>query len=67
MPIDSKKPSGVFFDEQTQDSLEEAIKIFESNLHIFKPESCRENAERFSIERFNKELINFVNEKVNNA
>ena len=67
MPIDSDKPSGVFFNEQTQESLAEAINIFEDNIHIFKPELCRENAERFSIERFNKELINFVNEKVNNA
>jgi glycosyltransferase involved in cell wall biosynthesis len=67
MGMDSEKPSGVFFKDQSKESLAKAVNIFEKNIHIFKPENCRENAERFSIKRFNEELKNFVMRKINNV
>ena len=67
MGMDSEKPSGVFFKDQSKESLAKAVNIFEKNIHIFKPESCRENAERFSIKRFNEELKNFVKRKIDNV
>ena len=40
-------PTGAFFDNQTPEALEKAIKLFESHDTEFKPEPCRRNAERF--------------------
>lgn len=68
--IGSEKPTGIFFQEQTVESLCKAVNLFESRKEVFKAEYCRENAEKFSNERFCKELQWFVkgivNEKYNN-
>ncbi len=48
--------TGVFCDEQTVESLNDAIDRFESNAGLFRPEACRANAERFSNERFRSEI-----------
>lgn len=55
--IDGK--TGVFFDEQTVGSLTEAIKKFEKldSAGKFDPADIRKHAERFSKERFKKEMI----------
>lgn len=45
---DNKPPTGLFFHEQTAQSLSEAILRFEKNEHLFKPGTARANAERFS-------------------
>ncbi len=44
--------TGVFFKEQTTDSLVKAIREFEALGGGFSPERCRLNAERFSVARF---------------
>lgn len=50
--------TGLFFSEQTTDSLIEAVRRFgEMN---FNKVRCRENAERFNKDRFNREIINFT-------
>ncbi|MEO0087422.1 MAG: glycosyltransferase [candidate division WOR-3 bacterium] len=54
--------TGIFFYPQTKEALIKAIKDFE-NLS-FSPERCRENALRFSRERFYKEIKDFINESV---
>ena len=46
------QPTGVFFKEQTGDSLKAAIEKFEDNSSNIFPESCRKNAEQFSIDVF---------------
>jgi glycosyltransferase involved in cell wall biosynthesis len=46
------QPTGLFFDQQTAESLREAILRFETIEHGFDPQVLRDNAERFSNERF---------------
>lgn len=55
--------TGVHFMEQTIDALLEAIDKFEKNIKNFDPNKIRENALRFSKERFEREIKEFVEEK----
>jgi glycosyltransferase involved in cell wall biosynthesis len=48
--------TGVFFDNQTPEALEAAVKLFEEHKDDFKSELCRRNAERFVQERFQREF-----------
>ena len=54
--------TGLFFDEPTVENLSEAIKKFEKMK--FGPEDCITQAKKFSKERFKREMLQFVNEKV---
>lgn len=53
-------PTGVFFDEQTVESLQAAVARFEAGAHKFKPENCRANAERFSKSAFRSGFLSAV-------
>jgi len=53
--------TGVFFKEQTAQSLKEAILYFETLK--FNPKEIREHALQFSKERFESEIKAFVDEK----
>lgn len=53
-------PTGVLFDEQTPQAVVEAVKLFECEQAMIAPSACRENALRFSPERFRKEFSEFV-------
>ncbi len=55
--------SGVHFMEQTVEALLEAVEKFENNIDSFELKKIRENALRFSKERFEKEIKEFVEEK----
>lgn len=55
--------TGVFFREQTPDSLLEALEWFERHREKIDPQSCRVQAERFSRPRFEQEFQQFVREK----
>jgi glycosyltransferase involved in cell wall biosynthesis len=55
--------TGIFFYEQTIDSLIEAVRKFEKDSDIFDPQTLRRNAERFNKERFRLELKRFVEER----
>lgn len=61
---DKENPTGIFFKEQTADSIVNAVKIFEKNITLFKPENCRKNAERFSEARFRNEFKQFMENKI---
>lgn len=50
--LDAENPTGVFFAEQTVQAIIEAVTTFENNAHRFNANTCRDNAERFSIEQF---------------
>ena len=50
--------TGIFFNEQTEDSLINAINQFEKT--TFNPLVVRQNAFQFSLERFEKEMQSFV-------
>jgi glycosyltransferase involved in cell wall biosynthesis len=56
--IDGK--TGIFFKEQSVESLKEAVQKFEGLGPVWDPRSIRENAERFSKERFQREFQEFV-------
>jgi len=53
-------PTGVFFYEQTAEALRNAVILFERNLNVFNGKLIRENALRFSTERFKLEFKDFV-------
>jgi glycosyltransferase involved in cell wall biosynthesis len=59
MKVDKQK-TGIFFREQTVESLIEAIDWFERHDTEIGPAVCRQNAERFSRDRFKKEFKEFV-------
>ncbi len=52
--------TGILFDQQSIESLSNAIHEFEANFGRISAENCRENAQKFSNERFKNELINLV-------
>lgn len=52
--------TGVFFDEQTTDALQDAVNRFEQSAASMEPGRIRENAERFSIEAFRETFHRFV-------
>jgi len=53
--------TGVFFDEQTADSLITAIKNFHKDK--FNPRLIRQHAEKYSVERFKNEIKKFIEEE----
>lgn len=55
--LDSDAPTGVLFDEQTVDAVLEGVRTFERHQGEFDPEKARENARRFSTERFRREYV----------
>lgn len=56
--------TGLFFNNQTTDAIIEAVNRFEKmGNQPFSPYDCREWAEKFSEERFKKEIYEFVMEK----
>ena len=59
-----KGPTGVFFREQTVDSLCEAIRRFEAAQDRFSPEDTRRQAEKFDKTRFERELLEYLAEVV---
>jgi glycosyltransferase involved in cell wall biosynthesis len=59
--LDDAHPTGIFFAEQTVDSICAAIQLFETNQADLTLENCVANAKRFSAERFREEMVNLVN------
>jgi glycosyltransferase involved in cell wall biosynthesis len=57
--LDHSMPTGVFFKEQSVAALIKAVAEFEQ--HTFLPQQCRQNAERFSTERFCHSFKEYVN------
>jgi glycosyltransferase involved in cell wall biosynthesis len=58
-----ERHTGVFFREQTVDSLVEAIRWFESVEDRFSPEAIRARSLRFDVSRFKGEIAAFIAEK----
>ncbi|MBX3412335.1 MAG: glycosyltransferase [Pirellulales bacterium] len=52
--------TGFFFREPTVDSLATAIEMFEARPELFCPQLAREQAERFSAQRFERELVKYI-------
>lgn len=62
-PLGEKNPTGIFFSEQTVASLTLAVQQFEAVSEAITPQNCRNNALRFSTERFKLEIDAFIKEK----
>jgi len=52
--------TGMFFEEQTADALCDTLLEFESNSHWISPQLSRKQAEKFSVENFERKLIDYV-------
>ncbi|MFP1918434.1 glycosyltransferase family 4 protein [Lonsdalea quercina] len=62
-PLGIDKPTGLFFEQQTAASLCQAVNDFEQLDGKLLAEDCRENALRFSVNRFQLEFDNYVKNK----
>lgn len=60
------QPTGVFFPTQTIDAIRSAVLRFEAESASITPQACRNNALRFSEERFRQEYKDYVDEHWNN-
>jgi glycosyltransferase involved in cell wall biosynthesis len=58
--LDSAAPTGVFFEEQSAESIAGAVRTFEGNVQRISADACRARALRFSAERFRAEFAGFV-------
>jgi glycosyltransferase involved in cell wall biosynthesis len=61
--LDVSNPTGVFFQEQTVDSIKHAVHQLEENYQKVKPQNCRSNSEKFATEMFINHFRSFVDEK----
>lgn len=59
-PGGRREPTGLWFDEQTEDGLAEAIQAFERRVGDFAPSAARRQALRFTTRRFAEELFTFL-------
>jgi glycosyltransferase involved in cell wall biosynthesis len=57
LPLNAvKHPTGILFETQTVDAIKQAVEQFESQRGTISATACRQNAMRFSVERFNREI-----------
>ena len=59
-----ERPSGLLFKRQTVEAVKEAVEHFETCKSSIHPEACRQNAARFSAERFRRELNQALDEAI---
>jgi len=58
--LESEKPTGVLFLEQTIPAIQEAVQVFEREQYRITSVACRENAELFGIHRFREEFASHI-------
>ena len=62
--LPKEKPTGLFFSQQNVSAIIEAVSQFEQvGERRITPQACRENAIRFSQQRFRMEFMAFIDEK----
>jgi len=61
---DGTAPTGVFFYQQTTESLCGAVNEYESRMAEITPAACRDNALRFSPQRFRNEFKTFIDQAI---
>src|SRR5690606_9555005 len=62
--LEHEKPTGVFYPEQSIDSIVAAVHSFETQRPRISATNCRKNAERFGGERFKQEMKAFVEARI---
>jgi len=62
LPLGSElgAPTGIFFQEQTVESLMTAVRAFEQNRQKFVPTGIRQHARRFSRDRFKAQISDYI-------
>jgi glycosyltransferase involved in cell wall biosynthesis len=58
----AQPPTGILFQRQTVAAVQEAVARFEANRSAIEPSACRQNAERFSVARFRREMAEAFDE-----
>jgi glycosyltransferase involved in cell wall biosynthesis len=58
------EPTGILFGTQTAAAVQEAVTRFEADHAAISPAACRQNALRFSAERFRREIVEAFDEAV---
>ncbi len=58
--LSEPRPTGMFFDEQSVDSIIAAVERFDDQVKRFSPLDCRANAERFSAANFRERFFAHV-------
>ena len=53
----SDRPTGILFRQQTVKAIMDAVELFEQNRQHITAAACRQNARRFSVERFDREIL----------
>ena len=56
--------TGTFFYSQTAESIKSAVTSFDKNQALYSPYEIRKHSLKFSNERFEKEMKNFINQKL---
>jgi len=68
VPLDSEEPAtGLFFPEQTVESLVQAVTRFEREAHRFSAKSLRARAEQFDRPRFKERIANYIEDRLAEA
>lgn len=62
--LESDKQTGVFFYEQSTQAIQDAVVRFEAQRGLITAQACRENALRFSPERFRSEFRGYVEKAI---
>jgi glycosyltransferase involved in cell wall biosynthesis len=62
--LDDAAPTGVLFAEQRPEAVVAAVERFERHEAAIAPDACRDNARRFSAERFRHDLATFVSTRL---
>jgi len=57
---ESDRPTGILFENQSEDSIRQAIRLFIESEDRFNPEVLIESSKRFSSDRFRKEIRDFL-------
>jgi glycosyltransferase involved in cell wall biosynthesis len=52
----SERPTGILFDHQSVAAVKDAVAHFEQHSLLITPQACRQNANRFSSDRFRREI-----------
>lgn len=65
--LDHEKPTGLFFDEQTVESIKNAVENFEKNQHLFAVENCQQQALNFSPRHFREEFAALVEQAISDT
>jgi len=62
--VNARDATGVFFYDQTEESLNKAIEDFENNEDLFHRDMIQQNTLRFSINRYKEQIRSYVEERL---